>query len=1777
MKKLALTFFLILSSFMLNAQAPNSDTLDLEDAEEQFKYDFEHTKDPALGYPPTIELRTTRNALRSGNNSSQTHRAIQGATWQERGPSNIGGRTRAIMYDPNDVNGKKVWAGSVSGGLWYNNDITTSASGWIKVNDFWDDLAITAITYNPLNTQEFYLGMGEGWSNADAHIGDGIWKSTDGGVTWAQLPSTLSSFFDYVQKIVIHPITGDIYAATKNKGVMRSQDGGTTWNQVLGISNGATQNTAADLEIGADNTVYASIGIFNTDGIYSSTTGNSGAWTKLNTGTNGFPTSGFQRIEFATAPSNANIVVALVQNTSGVPSILTTSNKGATWIAVTSPVDVYANNNNDFTHGQGWYDFAIGIDPNNANNIFIGGVHLYKSTDAGSTWTEISAWSGYQQYPPGGSYASVHVDQHTILFKKNSSSEAIFGNDGGIYYTSTATNSLPTITSRIKDYNVTQFYKCAIHPTAATDFFLAGAQDQGIIRFNQVGINNNATNVYSGDGFFCAIDQLNPMYQVGSSANTPITDYSRSTNGGASFFGIGAGGYGSAFNPTDYDYVGKILYGNYNSNVLKRETNWNSASVVLGTVNIPGIGFPDLIKVSPYINTNVFITGGNQIIKISNADGASPTTSTAIPVTGLAGSISCLEFGVDEMHMLVTSANYGVISVWETSNGGTTWSNKEGNLPNMPIWWALYNPNNRKEVLLATELGVWSTDDISVSAPNWQATNTGFANVKVTQLATRSSDNLVIASTYGRGLFSSTLFSHPVAHFLYSTTCVGGTISFTDQSVLAPTSWFWDFGDGNTSTLQNPTHVYSTTGVYNVTLTSTNSSGSGSITQAITIVQALNLPVTVVNSNSCVTPNGTISLAVSGGTSPYNYSWNTTPVQTTAAISNLGTGNYIVTVTDINGCTNSTSANIYTILPIAFYDIKNMPSNIIHISTNTIWNSNHVVLGQVIIDPGYTLTINNNAIIQFADSKTTGIPTGITVMPGSKLLVTGAGTTLTGVTSCSSDMWDGVYVRGNSTQAQSLTTQGVVFLQNNCTVKNARTAFSVGGHTSGDAGGYIVAVVANFINNYIDINLFPYTAPLVGGNEPSNKTVFQNSNFIGNNFLNDPTYIDNSANRLTTSQHVIIRGVKNIGFNKCLFKTYLGGTYPLPSNYPSNDRSYGIYSVDASFSITNNSIFENLRYGVNASATNTLKTFNTDHSTFKNCFASIYQSNINYSSVIFNTFLINTTMPPVTGKSCAINPLNCSVYFYYLNQCNGYIHQENNYTVTGGLPVLGTIFNASTGVSNLSYRNTYTGLDKGHQAQAGNSSLQISCNTNSSVITADNIIASQGINPSQGNSAQAAGNVFSHHSPDGDIKVSSVANSLNYFYFNSGLQVPVDYTTSKVNIVPTLNANGCLTNYPISPCGGNPSNCRIANVIGINQQIKTDQQILEQEANPLLNQQLINQINISNDGQVQQLLLPKSPYINDDVLIAFLQHSPNFSNGIIKNVILANSPLNPTVMNVVNSLNLPRGILNQIKSAQTGINSTALLQAQIQNLIKQKYMNIHFALNLLLLDTSGRNNNDTIKLLFSLDNSVISKTDRISQLIDLNAYTDAQTLIDSVKVLPGMANISTVHQHKLNLKQANKNWDAMISDAVLKQSITNIALDSTQIGFAAAGSALTSVYQTMGYEEIEALQSGTGSRIGSQESFIQIDAINTDENFKAYPNPTTGELKVNYSIEDPTCNEATLQLIELSTGRLLLRKTVKCDATHTTLDLRELPNGIFALSIHSDGVPPKTIRIVKVQ
>ncbi|MFL5773741.1 MAG: WD40/YVTN/BNR-like repeat-containing protein, partial [Flavisolibacter sp.] len=586
--------------------AEESDDLDTDGMEQAMRQEFKKTHDPALNRIPSERL----NFARQASISIMSLRTMA-LTWQERGPSNIGGRTRAIMIDRSDASGNTVFAGSVSGGIFKTTNFTSATPSWSPVNDKMTNLAVTALVQHKTNASIMYAGTGEGWFNIDGLRGAGVFKSTDGGATWNQLPSTAS--FEYIQDVEVD-LNGNVYVSLRNasttfRGVMRSIDGGNTWTQVLGLPlPNFTTGRAADLEVASNGDIYATLGIFGKTMVMKSSASVNGVNTgALNTWTEITPvhTTPTQRAEISIAPSNPLRLYLMMQDsaTSQVKTLYRSSDGGVVWDSLPAPAAL-----NNGSVSQTWYNLISAVDPVNPDIVVVGGYHVAKSVDGGTNFTDITI-------------AGVHVDQHELKF--NGSSNLIVGNDGGIYYTTNLNTSAPSFVNKNNGFNVTQFYGADYHPTNS-NYFLAGAQDNNTQKFTAPGINAT-TPAVGGDGGIPHIDQTDGQIQI---ASTTGNNFYRSLDGGNTFSYMSAvsNNRGQFINATDYDDNLNCLYsgddaGAYyyinnlqatpsgSSNTLSeigpnREVTavkvdpFNTATVWLGTNSLASGVIPEVMKVT---------------------------------------------------------------------------------------------------------------------------------------------------------------------------------------------------------------------------------------------------------------------------------------------------------------------------------------------------------------------------------------------------------------------------------------------------------------------------------------------------------------------------------------------------------------------------------------------------------------------------------------------------------------------------------------------------------------------------------------------------------------------------------------------------------------------------------------------------------------------------------------------------------------------------------------------------------------------------------------------------------------------------------------------------------------------------------------------------------------------------------------------------------------------------------------------------------------------------
>jgi len=721
----------------------------LDDPGEAAKFEFVRTLDPALGLVPTerlyrantIGVEMIRDSLRFGLTAFSPEVTT---TWSERGPDNVGGRTRAIMFDPNDPNGTRVLAGGVSGGLWSTSDITTDGTPWVKQNDFWENLAVTAIAYDPGNTSIFYVATGEGFFNIDAVRGGGIFQSTDAGLTYDRLASTdpaANSEFNYIQDLVVSSM-GTVLASTREGGVQRSIDFGNTWVQVLasGIA-GAATSRAADLEIDADGNIYASLGIFSNGGVWKSTDDGQ-TWTQQTLPLAATDGDGYQRIEICTAPSDADTVYVVTQSEAArnVKDVFRTTDGGSSWDIRTTPT----------TGGQAWYDLICAVDPNDAQTLYLGvQLRLHRSEDGGGTWADIGE--------------PLHPDFHSIVFRDGLSNAAVIGHDGGIDYTEDFdTGNPPAYINRNDGYNVTQYYGGDIDPTPGSDIAIGGTQDNSTHIFDAPGIDtvDFAPELDCCDGGFALINDIDSNFMIGS---VQFGAAASSFDGGATFgffLGQNAGLFIApfAFDDDDELVFSSLDPGGFPQQIV-RGSNMRAAEPTLETVDIDLGDEASTIAVSPFAaagTTDLAVgTRSGEVRWVPAVHAATDLSGLTTDITGTInpGFISSIEFGADQDQMLLTVSNYGVVSIYETLDGGATWTDKEGNLPDMPVRWATYNPNDRRNVIAATESGIWETQDIGAASPEW-ARVPGFPTVRVDQLQARP-DGTVYALTHGRGAWSA--------------------------------------------------------------------------------------------------------------------------------------------------------------------------------------------------------------------------------------------------------------------------------------------------------------------------------------------------------------------------------------------------------------------------------------------------------------------------------------------------------------------------------------------------------------------------------------------------------------------------------------------------------------------------------------------------------------------------------------------------------------------------------------------------------------------------------------------------------------------------------------------------------------------------------------------------------------------------------------------------------------------------------------------------------------
>jgi hypothetical protein len=509
--------------------------------------------------------------------------------------------------------------------------------------------------------------------------------------------------------IEANPITSTLLAGATD-GLWRSTDEGQTWTQVqIGgnwydvVWKPGDANRCYTVRGGSGN--GNGVKVSTDDGV---------TWVMAGTGQ---PLAGSMgKTKLAVSADEPTWVYAGFSNrtSSNLLGIYRTTNDGSTWTLQANAPNMYG--------GQGWYNVSLAADPNNADLVISGGVELYRATDGGVTFQEI-----------GG---NVHVDHHATAYRPGSPNNIFVGSDGGVWEsTNDGTNwtnrSLTLVTYQFYDICVSQF---------DPNFIMGGTQDNGTDRWT------GSTTWLEGLGADGMVCNINPNIGNVIYAEIQFGDHRKSTNGGSNWQTImnGITGNGVWVTPVAEDQTpgnGSHLFTSTSHGIF-RTTNGGQLWENVASHNA------NWIDISPVDNQIVWTVTGI-IGKRSTNDGGTWTDLAPYGFfTGSATKVAAHPTDANSAFVTFSGYSVGFAHVAKTTDGGASWTDITGNLPDAPANAIAVDNLNPDRIFVGTDIGVWETTD---GGGTWVPFETGLPNTVIVDLEIQKSARKLVAGTHGRG------------------------------------------------------------------------------------------------------------------------------------------------------------------------------------------------------------------------------------------------------------------------------------------------------------------------------------------------------------------------------------------------------------------------------------------------------------------------------------------------------------------------------------------------------------------------------------------------------------------------------------------------------------------------------------------------------------------------------------------------------------------------------------------------------------------------------------------------------------------------------------------------------------------------------------------------------------------------------------------------------------------------------------------------------------------
>jgi photosystem II stability/assembly factor-like uncharacterized protein len=779
-------------------------------------------------------------------------------------------------------------------------------------------------------------------------------------------------------------------------------------------------------------------------------------------------------------------------------------------------------------------------------------------------------------------------------------------------------------------------------------------------------------------------------------------------------------------------------------------------------------------------------------------------------------------------------------------------------------------------------------------------------------------------------------------------------------------------------------------------------------------------------------------------------------------------------------------------------------------------------------------------------------------------------------------LWKGIQVEGNITQNQNYSggfaiSQGILEVLNGGTVRRANDAVTTGTFDPSNnfdfssTGGVISCSKANFIDNWRDIQFMSYPF--------TNRSAFVQTKFQTNNQL---------LGAITPLTHMTMWNVTGVKVYGCDFNYNAGGAYPIGSHgtgIGTIDAKYYVQSFCTSMTIpcitTKRGTFTNLDAGIVVNNSNPLKTVTV----LENDFTGNYTDAARFSGVDYVTFANNTID---VGNSTSFNPSGL-----YMNNSKYYSVQNNTITTTFAGNGTGIYTNMSGAGAHLVYRNTINSLLTGVGPQndnSGNSNytdgLKIKCNTFNTSTSNLFDVAVMGTSPSV---AYLQG-VFSTSTPSLLVgnKYNATCGSQNKWYFDPSTVKGVLHSNhtdafAKVSPQPSCSdpsfviSNNTSVVYQSNHCPNTFLSSTDPQTI--NNNISTARINLNNVNNTYNSsidggntQNLLNGISGNmSAGNLKTALLNASPYLSDQVMVAYIHSTP--PPGIERQVLVANSPLTANVMTEVNNAHLPSGTLSDILAAQS-VKSVSDRQNLEGQLAEAKY-------NLQLAYAD--------KVRFYLNDSIPGSEDSALVTIKLAGLADGECQIIAAKVADPASGITAAqidasHGGEANLdgfcrfqklilllNQTAAKAYTLKTDPSLKLEVEAVANDLTNEASTQAQALLKLVFNT-DYPVVRLTPIVSSSRFGqfTEENDGTTIELENNESLNLYPNPANDQ--VNILLKSNVKGEYKFELRNIM-GQLLISKTIQANSLDQ-IDLKDLPSAVYSVTLKQNNKMIKETKLV---